>query len=76
MIDEIAALGWLRCRWHCALHGDRRVRDFGRAMESTKPDGGYWVMVHSFGWNARLADGSTEGYSMSRFFYLDDIRKN
>ena len=76
MIDEVARLGWLELERYCTTHSDRRVWDCARAPESTKPDGGCWVMSYTFNWIKQLSNGKVEVYAVSRFFYLDDIRKN
>jgi len=76
-LDEIAHLGWLEYERHCHLHTDRRVKDFARALEGTKPQSkGCWIRTHSFSWCKRLADGTTEVYTVLRAFHQLDVRKN
>ena len=76
MIDEIARLGWLELERYCTLHSDRCVRDYARALESTGLGGLWWVMSYTFSWLKQLSSGKIEIYAVSKFFYLDDIRKN
>ena len=76
-IDEIARLGWLEYERHCHLYTDRRVQDYAKALEGTKPHPkGCWIQTQSFSWCKRQPDGTMEVYTILRAFYQLDVRKN